>query len=203
LAERLNDGPLQELTALRLRAANLVRPGSAGGIALEARVSELEQLARAALDGLTRIIDDLRGGDSGRADLFVRLSELCDQFRAASGIDCRQSIEPAHVRLAPPIDEVIHRAVNELLTNVRQHSQATVVRITSQQHPDGAVAITVADNGIGLSTTARQRNPFVDGGFGLWSIEYRLGEFGATLETENSVGLRVTIVVPGRFVVAG
>jgi len=203
LAERLNDGPLQELTALRLRAANLARPGAGVVVALEARLSELEQLARAALDELQGIVHDLIGAASQRANLFVRLGELCDQFRATSGIDCRLSIVPADVRLAPPVDEVIHRAVSELLTNVRHHSQATVVEVTSQRRPDGAVAITVADNGIGLSTSARRRNPFVDGGFGLWSIEYRLGELGATLETENRAGLRVTVVVPARFVVPG
>jgi signal transduction histidine kinase len=199
LAERLHDGPLQELVALQLRAANLARLGAESVTDHEARIAELGNLAQAAIEHLQQIIRDLTGDASRPVALFVRLSELCDQFRAGSGIDCRLLAVPAHVRFEPAVAEVVFRALRELLTNVRKHSQATIVKITSRIREDGAVTITVADNGIGLHSVTRRRNPFEGGGFGLWSIEHRLGEFGGALEIDNDPGLRATIIVPRKL----
>jgi two-component system NarL family sensor kinase len=199
LAERLHDGPLQELVALQLRAANLARLAAEGADDRQARVIELGNLAQAAIEHLQQIIRDLMGDASRPVALFVRLTDLCDQFRAGSGIDCRLLAVPAHVRFEPAVSEVIFRALRELLTNVRKHSQATVVKITSRFRHDGAVSISVSDNGIGLHSVSRRRNPFEGGGFGLWSIEHRLGEFGGGLEIENDPGLRATIVVPRKL----
>jgi signal transduction histidine kinase len=202
LAERLHDGPLQELVALQLRAANLARLGAASAADQQARILELGNLAQAAIDHLQQIIRELTGDASRPVALFVRLTGLCDQFRASSGIDCRLLTVPAHVRFEPAVSEVVFRAVRELLTNVRKHSQATVVKITSRLREDGAVAISIADNGVGMQSAAQRRNPFEGGGFGLWSIEHRLGEFGGALEIENAPGLCATIVVPGNLLAA-
>ncbi len=199
LAERLHDGPLQELVALQLRAANLARLGAASACDQQTRVLELGDLAQAAIDHLQQIIRDLSGDASRPVALFVRLNDLCDQFRAGSGIDCRLLTVPAHVRFEPAVGEVVFRAVRELLANVRKHSQATVVKITSRVREDSAIAISVSDNGIGLQSVTRRRNPFEGGGFGLWSIEHRLGEFGGSLEIDNGPGLRATIVVPQKL----
>jgi signal transduction histidine kinase len=61
------------------------------------------------------------------------------------------------------------------------------------------VAISVADDGIGMQASGRRGNPFEGGGFGLWSIEHRLAEFGARLEIEGEDGLRATVVLPRRL----
>jgi signal transduction histidine kinase len=199
LAERLHDGPLQELVAMQLRAANLARLGAASAADQQARIVELGNLAQAAIDHLQQIIRDLTGDASRPVALFARLTDLCDQFRAGSGIDCRLMVVPGHVHFGPAVSEVVFRALRELLANARKHSQATVVKITSRIRQDGAIAISVADNGIGLHSVTQRRNPFEGGGFGLWSIEHRLGEFGGSLEIDNDPGLRATIVVPRKL----
>jgi len=202
LAERLHDGPLQELVALQLRAANLARLSGESGADREARIVDLGSLAQTAIDHLQQIIRDLTGDASRPVAFFARLTELCDQFRAGSGIECRLLAVPAHVCFEPAVSEVVFRALRELLTNVRKHSQATLVKITSRVRQDGFIAISVCDNGIGLKSVTRRRTPFEGGGFGLWSIEHRLGEFGGTLEIDNDPGLRATIAVPHKLLVA-
>ncbi len=197
LAERLHDGPLQELVALQLAAANLMRSGAPGS-GQAAQVAEVGNLAQAAIDSLQQIIRDLMGDASQPLPLATRLSELCEQFTAGSGIDCKLQVVPAHVDFEPGAGEIVFRTLRELLTNVRKHSQATVVRLTSRFRGD-EVVITVADNGVGLQSSAQRKHPFEGGGFGLWSIEHRLGELGGTLEIANDSGLRATVVVPRRF----
>jgi len=202
LAERLHDGPLQELVALQLATANLVRSGAQNAIQT-ARAVEVGNLAQAAIDNLQQIIRDLMGDASQPLPLATRLSELCEQFKAGSGIDCKLQVVPAHVQFEPGVGEIVFRTLRELLTNVRKHSRATVVKLTSRFRQDGEVAITVADNGVGLQSTTQRKHPFEGGGFGLWSIEHRLGELGGTLEMANDSGLRATVVVPRRFLVGG
>ena len=75
--------------------------------------------------------------------------------------------------------------------------------VTSRLRHDGEIAITVADNGVGLQSVTQRKHPFEGGGFGLWSIEHRLGELGGTLEMANDSGLRATVVVPRRFLLRG
>ena len=202
LAERLHDGPLQELVALQLAAANLVRAAGQGSIQA-VRAAEVGNLAQAAIDNMQQIIRDLMGDASQPLPLASRLSELCEQFKAGSGIDCKLQVVPAHVEFEPGVGEIVFRTLRELLTNVRKHSQATVVKLTSRFRQDNEVAITVADNGVGLQSIAQRKHPFEGGGFGLWSIEHRLGELGGTLEIANDSGLRATVVVPRRFLLRG
>jgi signal transduction histidine kinase len=203
LAERLHDGPLQELVALQLRAANLARLGQVSESERESRIAELGKLAQDAIENLQQIIRDLAGEASRPLPLIVRLTELCDQFRAATHIECRLLAAPAHLAFEPGASEIVFRTIRELLTNVRKHAQASIVKITSRFRQPNAVAITVKDNGIGLQHGSRRRHPFEGGGFGLWSIEHRLAELGGVLEMECDSGFRATLVLPRRLLVSG
>jgi signal transduction histidine kinase len=201
LAERLHDGPLQELVALQLKAANLARLGACSVDDQLERLIELGNLAQKAIEHLHDIIRELTANTAQPPELFPRLVELCEQFRVAAGIDCDVRLDRAHTRFGPVVSDVLYRTVRELLANVRKHAQATEVRITSDYRPDGAVAISVADNGIGMPVVTRRSTPFQGGGFGLWSIEHRLGEIGAFLEIEGDSGLCATVVLPRRLIV--
>ena len=203
LAERLHDGPLQELVALQLRAANLGRLGQVSASERDARIAELGKLAQDAIEHLQQIIRELAGEASRPLPLVARLTELSEQFRAASQIECRLLVSAAHVAFEPAAAEIVLRALRELLTNVRKHSQATMVKVTSRFRQPDAVAITVADDGIGMSYGTRRKHPFEGGGFGLWSIEHRLAELGGLLELECDSGVRATMVLPRRLLRSG
>lgn len=195
LAERLHDGPLQELVALQLKAANLSRLGAVGPADREQRLEELGRLAQQAIDQLHAVIHELVA-EPEELELFVRVVELCEQFRASSGLYCVMHLDPTHFELAPEAGQVLYRAIRELLANVRKHAQATEVEVRSRRRGDGAVSVTVTDNGIGMALHERHGSPFRGGGFGLWSIEHRLSEIGASLELDGDDGLRAEIVLP-------
>lgn len=133
--------------------------------------------------------------------LFAALVNLCDQFRAAGGIDCQFTIGEAHTRLPPEIAELVHRAVREFLTNVRLHSRASRVLVTSATARDGSVRFSVTDNGIGLGKPWREASPYAaEGGIGLWSIDQRLRPFEAYLDVESTGrGTRASVVLPSRL----
>ena len=139
-------------------------------------------------------------------ELYAQLLALCEEFRAAGDISCEVALDQCHTRFNDELSEVVFRTVRELLTNVRQHAQATRVLVSSVSRRDGSVGILVADDGIGLPAHRRRGNPFDEsGGIGLWSIDQRLRAFDAVLDIEATAGsgTRAMVILPGKLVVAG
>ena len=202
LAEELHDGPLQDLAAINLNLGAITQLAELAPEELKERLVALKALTESVIDDLNGIIRTLavREADSvdgrGEVDLFVRLSDLCADFRAETGIACRFAVWPEHLRFTKPTSEVLFRAVRELLTNVRKHARATQVDLTSELKRDGSVVLSVSDNGIGMPMLQRRGSPFENGGFGLWNIDRRLEEFGGAMEIVGDSGYRARITVP-------
>ena len=80
--------------------------------------------------------------------------------------------------------------MQEALTNVHKHADATVVRVSVASGDD--LRILVVDNGRGFRPDA------VDGGFGLDSMRQRADLIGATLSISSQPrdGSRVEVVLP-------
>jgi signal transduction histidine kinase len=134
-----------------------------------------------------------------RTELHAQLLELCDEFRSHGDIGCDVAIEERHTRFGEELSDVVFRTVRELLANVRQHARAKHVSVSSADRRDGSIAITVADDGIGLPPHRRRGNPLHEsGGIGLWSIDQRLREFDAVLDIEAAAGhgTRAMLILP-------
>lgn len=199
LAERLHDGPLQDLAAIDLKLAALqnVAPAS-----LAAELGALRSLAESASDALRMMLGETVAAPA-RSDLAAQLRELCTAFTSESGIHVDVVLDEAHLTLDGAIGDLVYRSIRELLTNVRKHSRAERAWLSSARDPSGDVVFSVADDGSGISAERVRSRIAVHGrGFGLWSIEHRVRSFGGRMELEVDGGLRVTIVLP-RDVVRG
>ena len=86
-------------------------------------------------------------------------------------------------RLPPQIETVLYRVVQEALTNVVRHAQATQASVLLRRDPDG-IRCFVADNGKGYvpQTTPRK----TERGMGLHGLRDRLGLLGGTLELQSA-----------------
>jgi signal transduction histidine kinase len=134
-----------------------------------------------------------------RTELYAQLLELCDEFRSHGDIGCDVVLQERHTRFDQELSDVVFRTVRELLANVRQHARAKHVTVSSADRRDGSIAITVADDGIGLPPHRRRGNPLDEsGGIGLWSIDQRLREFDAMLDIEAAAGrgTRAMLILP-------
>jgi signal transduction histidine kinase len=130
--------------------------------------------------------------------LYPRFLELCEEIRSTTGLRCELAVRPEHLSFRSDLGDVIFRTVRELLANVRKHARASTVHISSERRPDGDIAISIEDDGIGFRALNRDPNSF-GSGFWLRGIDQRLGAFGALLDLDGGTGLRATVVVPGRL----
>lgn len=173
----------------------------------EAALANIKRSSKDALDevrsllGMLRTEGDLnkeRGGDSvppvPEPDLS-RLESLVESVRSqglAVQLKCEVSAEtPTAIQLA------LYRIVQESLTNVVRHANATQVDV-SVDYDDGDYLVTIADNGVGIKDSVGTE------GRGLLGMRERADLLGGALRLGDSAvgGALVTARIPRRSVPA-
>jgi two-component system NarL family sensor kinase len=93
------------------------------------------------------------------------------------------------------METAVFRIIQEALTNVFRHSQASQAWVTLTQR-DGHVGVTVRDNGKGLrEETVKLRPGSV--GVGIGGMRQRVEEFGGALQLANAdPGALVDVLIP-------
>jgi signal transduction histidine kinase len=137
-------------------------------------VGTVRDQVREALSELRRTVATLRTPLEADLSLPTALARLATGFEGATGVAVHLTLPqdmpplPAAHRLA------LYRAAQEALTNVQRHARARDVwlRLTCQ---DGAVALLVTDNGVGMPADAE------GAGFGLRGLRERATQLGGQL----------------------
>jgi PAS domain S-box-containing protein len=128
--------------------------------------------------------------------LLSALTWYSEGMTERSGIETRLEVRPREFpRLAPELETAIFRIVQEALTNVFRHSQATQAWISVAQTGDKTL-VTVRDNGKGIGERVAGLQP--DSlGVGIGGIKQRAKEFGGEFRIFNShPGTTVEVVIP-------
>ena len=186
IASELHDGVAQSLAHLQFELGMLAR---SEGV----HAAELERLARVA----TSALNDLRGTIAGlrapaASDLGALLSRHLDDLRSSRGPLLTLTIDD-RVLLAPERADEVFRVAQEALSNALRHAEADRIDLTLDTR-DGAVLLTVRDDGVGLPEAADARG----GGVGLDSMRERAARLGGELELEAAAGTGtiVTLTLP-------
>jgi signal transduction histidine kinase len=165
--------------------------------AVQNELPETEAFSRARLTDSLRIIDQT----------MQHIRSLAHRLRPPvldiGGIDlslqeyCREQTERTNIPilyrgqdipgLTDEISISLYRFVQEGLTNVLKHAQATQVKVRLQ-YKMGEISISVSDNGRGM------KDPDQPGGIGLLGIKERLKLLGGRLETHSSKGRGTKLV---------
>jgi signal transduction histidine kinase len=130
-------------------------------------------------------LDEVRGALGAlRAPSIRHLDELLDRVRT-DGLVVSKRIRGRADLLAED-DQAAYRVVQEALTNVMRHAQATRVTVRLDHRPD-AVTVRVEDNGKGGNESP---------GNGLTGMRERVTALGGRLTTSGESGFRVEARIP-------
>ncbi len=194
-ARELHDETLQGLGGLRVLLSAALRrkdPESAQEAMREA-VGRLEQ----DIENLRGIITDLRPAALDELGLSAAIEALLDRHREQTGLRIQMQLDTAALgggsgRLGPELEMAVYRLVQEALTNVSRHAQATEVMVRVGES-DGEVTVEVRDDGVGFDTTASSS------GYGLAGIRERVALAGGTVRIESGEsGTAVLARLPAR-----
>jgi hypothetical protein len=132
--------------------------------------------------------------------LLSALSWYVEGLTKRSGIETTLEVLPQDFpRLGAEVETAVFRIVQEALTNVFRHSEASKVRITMAQK-DGVIVVGVRDDGKGIGKKIAEQQPD-SVGVGIGGMKQRAKEFGGELRLTNAhPGTLVELMIPYRSV---
>jgi signal transduction histidine kinase len=199
-AREIHDESIQGMGALRLRLAN-ARDIDDPTALREAVDMVLDGLGN-EIDGLRHLITELRPAALDELGLAAALEALARRAQAIDGLDVQVQVELGQEdgrRLDAELESTVYRIVQEALTNVSRHAEATKA-VVSVTESGGVIRASVTDDGKGLPGAERlgPRGDGLEGGFGMGGMRERAELVGGELEFGNAPerGTRVRLVVP-------
>ena len=128
--------------------------------------------------------------------LLSALSWYVEGLTKRSGIETTLVVQPSEFpRLAADVETAVFRIVQEALTNVFRHSEASKVQIALSQR-EGAIVVAVRDDGKGIGKRVAELQPNSIG-VGIGGMKQRVREFGGELRLTNAhPGTLVELTIP-------
>jgi len=176
LAREVHDDLGGNLTAIKIGLSWLMRHLPPGEIDLFKRTAYIDKVADQTIEATHRIASSLRPPvlDFG---IVSAIKWQLERFAQNSDIAYEFSAPDEDIPLGPEADITVFRIVQEALTNVCKHAQATRVKVTLALH-QGELRVTVADNGQGIQPGL---SPNGRHGFGVLGMTERAAALGGEL----------------------
>jgi signal transduction histidine kinase len=166
---------------------------------LESAKSELADMSKSA----RQVYKDIREGILAlrtqvgtERSLYDALTEYLEEYQHQIGRDTAVSWQIPEDLVLSPLQEVqILRIIQEALTNVRKHAEATEISIKLSQS-ESAPIIMVEDDGLGFNPVALKRGAWPH--LGLQTMQERAEAIGSVFELDSfpGRGTRVRLSVP-------
>jgi len=191
IARELHDQAGQSLTSLILGLGQLEK-GANNPSVVKAKTNELKLLANNIQEDLHRLAVDLRPASLDHLGLVSALDQLVASYVGNSQLKTKfKSIGISEAdRLSAEVEATLYRIVQEALTNVTRHAQATRVDVILERRNDSILVI-VEDNGIGFDAALAYNKDRL----GLVGIRERIEMVGGNLTIESIIGRGTTLVV--------
>jgi signal transduction histidine kinase len=189
LARELHDGLAQDLWYAKLKHERLMPlvPEEHRPLA-----TEVAQAIDSAIDEAKQAVVTMRAGDERDQSLEELLARAVDEFAARSGVRTDFSAADLPVSLPPRTQVEVVRVLQEALTNVGKHADATVVRVSAEVGND-LLQVSVVDNGRGFRPDETSGD-----GMGVQGMKERARLMGGDLRviSEPRGGTAVHLSVP-------
>ena len=193
LARELHDELGQTLTGLKLELTrtfrDLIARGNLGADMID-RVQSMVGAIEVATETVRRLATALRPPALDHLGLAAALELEAASVARRTGVRCRVTGTRRLMPLTPDQTIAIFRIVQEALTNVLRHANASAVRIAMRQSARAA-SVTIQDNGRGMTagTIADPRS------IGILGMRERADLVGARLTITSRPGKGTSVVV--------
>jgi PAS domain S-box-containing protein len=189
VARELHDEAGQSLSYLLLALGMLEREAS-NAEAVVARARTLEGMIETLLENLHRLSVRLRPAALDHLGLAPALEQYIETFINQYGIDTQfAAMGIGDERFSPEVETTLYRVVQEALTNVARHAEASHVDVLLERRGDRIVVV-VEDDGVGFDAEAATEQ----GRLGLVGMRERAHMLGGSWLIESSPGHGTTMV---------
>ncbi|PYE14897.1 PAS domain-containing sensor histidine kinase [Paraburkholderia silvatlantica] len=193
IARELHDDLGQQLTALKIDLSALERRlGESDTSDVPARLAGMRNLIDSTVGALRRIAADLRPVMLDDLGLVPAIEWLANDFTNRYGIAVERDLDADAEMFSNAASSALFRIVQEALTNVARHADASLVEISLKVDGPGCV-LRIADDGLGATgdpadPASTQRNALRDKSFGLLGIRERAHMLDGTVSIATAPG---------------
>jgi PAS domain S-box-containing protein len=191
IAHQIHDQLGHDLAALKLDLAWLRRQLPGESPALDQSVQAMLEVLDRGLKTLRRITTELRPDLLDHFGPAAAIEWQAEELRLRSGVRTRLDLHAGDLDLSNTLSTALFRIVQETLTNVARHAEASQVAISLRR--EGAeLILDIEDDGCGFDP-AKIANP----SFGLLAMKERALSLGGDLSIESGPsGTTVTARLP-------
>ena len=155
-------------------------------------LKQAKQLGSEALLEIRKSVSVLRSNPLQGLSLESAIDKLLQDFQRMTAIEVSNSIR-LPVLLSQELNTTLYRIVQESLTNIHKHAEATMVTVGLQEHA-GQIYLSISDNGKGFDPAQNTT------GFGLQGMRERVaalsGQFAIYSASDN--GCRISVALPSQ-----
>jgi signal transduction histidine kinase len=193
IARKIHDDLGQAMTALKIDLSwlNNRLPGEQSTI--REKLKAMVALINETIETVHNVSEDLRPGILDDFGLAAAIEWQAEEFQKRTGMKCKTVLPGEDFDLSKEKSTNLFRIVQESLTNVIRHANATKVEINLNEK-GGILLLEVVDNGKGITESAIT-NPK---SFGLIGIKERIHSLGGKVDIAGipNAGTRVIVRLP-------
>jgi signal transduction histidine kinase len=183
LARELHDEMGQCLNAIKLDAVSIRKMAQGKDAEVEAGANAIIELSAHVYDVVRGLTQRLRPAALDALGLRDAVADLVGQWnRRNPGVRCRFEPSGELDQLGEAMNITVYRLVQECLTNVVKHAQASSV-VVAIQRSAGALQVSVTDDGRGMDMQVRRA-----GGLGLLGLRERVEALAGELDLRSAPG---------------
>ena len=165
----------------------LLGPGSGGAQAVSPHEEALA-VAVHATERVRKLVLDLEPPELADFGLHAAVRTYCERQAVTGGWNLHIYAPKPDVRAPRPVERACFRVLQEGLSNVLNHAQATEVWVDLHQGGD-ELELGIRDNGIGFDRNAvRDDNKREGGSLGLFGMQVRAKQVEGSVEIKSTVG---------------
>lgn len=197
ISRQIHDGPAQALSNFILQTEIALRVFD---VDAEMAKDELQNLKNSASHTFAHVRDfifDLRPMMLDDLGLIPTVRRYVEAFKEKTGLEISMVVAGSERRLESHREVLCFRAIQQLLGNVRDHAQATQVKLNLILD-DQEFRVTIEDNGVGFNPSEVLVESEIPKG--LSTLEDRIHQVGGEfkLESEPDQGTSITLTIPAR-----
>jgi PAS domain S-box-containing protein len=196
LARDLHDGLGQELAVAKIVLDRMILQKSKSAEQPEETWTQASSIIERAIQQVRTMSHLLHPPLLDEVGLLSALSWYLEGLAKRSGIATSLDVQPSDFpRLGAEVETAVFRIVQEALTNVFRHAEASRVWITLTQK-EGTIVAAVRDDGKGIGKRVMELQPD-SVGVGIGGMKQRAKELGGELRLKNAQpGTLVELMIP-------
>ena len=194
IARELHDETSQSLSALMVGFDTAQIAMAQDTQKAGAHLRNSKAVAESLLKNIHRLISDLRPSLLDDLGLVPAIAWYGEQRLNALGIAFQLNERGMNARLDPSMETSFFRIVQEAITNISRHAQATEVSV-NLEHQGNYITLQICDNGRGFDPQILQRTDALGQGLGLRGMQERASILGGEFDLQTAPGKGTIITI--------